>query len=111
MISEGEGLLERSAEHETQGRRWYVHAANVVLNIGLGLILGLGVGHWVAGAVNFALGVAVGELTILTGPNRLISVWKEYQRGALSDSAFPVTVRVVPMLRPNLAGIGLAGNF
>ena len=111
LIAEGEGLLERSAEHEALGRRWYMHAANVVLNIGLALILGLGVGHWVAGAVNFALGVAVGELTILTAPNRLISAWSEYQRGELGEAAAPVGLRWVPMIRPNAAGLALAGSF
>ncbi len=108
-IAEGEGLLERSAAHEKLGTRWFVHAANVVFNLGFGLILGLGYGHWVAGAVNVALGVAFGEVTIFTSPTRLVSAWREYQRGELG--AEPVSFRVFPMVLPGGAGVGVAIGF
>ena len=111
LIAEGEGLLERSAAHERLGTRWFIHAANVVFNIGLGLILGLGYGHWVAGAVNVALGVAFGEVTIFTSPTRLISAWSEYQRGDLGADPPPVSFRVFPMVLPGGAGVGVALGF
>jgi hypothetical protein len=111
VIAEGEGLLERSASEETTSRRWYMHAANVVFNLGIGLILGLGYGHWVAGAVNVALGVAIGEVTIFTSPNRLISAWSEYQRGELGEKPSPVAFRVFPLVHPGGAGLGVSLTF
>jgi len=111
LIAEGEALLERSAAHERAGTRWYIHAANVAFNLGVGLILGLGYGHWVAGAVNFALGVALGEATLFTAPTRLISAWGEYQRGELGPTAAPVSWKVFPMVHPSGAGVGFALAF
>ncbi len=111
VIAEGEGLLERGAAHEALGRRWFIHALNVVFNVGVGLILGLGYGHWVAGAVNFAIGVTLGEATILTSPNRLVSAWSEYQRGELGQAATPVSFKVFPMIRSDAAGLGVALTF
>lgn len=111
LIAEGEGLLARSAAHERSHTRWYVHAANVVVNVGIGLILGLGYGHWVAGAINFAVGVAVGEVTIFTAPTRLISAWAQYQRGDIWPKPAPVSFRVFPMVNPGGAGVGFALGF
>jgi hypothetical protein len=111
LIAEGEGLLERSAIHETASRRWYIHAANVGINLGIGLILGVGYDHWVAAAVNFAIGAAFGELTIFTSPTRLISAWSEYQRGELSAQPVPISVRLFPMFHPGGAGVGVALAF
>ena len=71
-----------------------MHAANVLVNVGFGLVLGIGYDHWVAGAVNFAIGVVFGELTIFTMPLRL-----------------PTTLRLVPLLRPDGGGLALGGTF
>jgi hypothetical protein len=111
LIAEGEGLMMRTAQQERAARGWLMHSLNVAANIGLALILGLGVGHWVAAAVNFAVGVAVGELTIFTAPSRLISAWSDYERGALDDAPPSVSVRVVPIIHPDGAGLGLALTF
>lgn len=109
LIVEGERRMERGAVQEGNLRQWYAHALNVALNLGLGLILGLGYDHWVAAAVNFAVGVAAGELTIFTAPNRLRSAWAEYQRGELGEQ--PIAFHVFPMLHPGGAGIGFALSF
>ncbi len=111
LIAEGEGLMQRGAGAEQQSRRWYMHGANVALNLGLGLILGLGVGHWVAAAVNVVVGVALGELTIFTAPDRLISAWAEYQQGELGEASAPLSFKLVPMVRPDAAGLALAVRF
>ena len=111
VIDEGETLLESSAAEERSSRRWYIHAANVAINLGFGLILGLGYGHWVAGAVNVLLGVAVGEVTIFSAPSRLISAWAEYQRGELGAAPAITSFRVFPLLLPGGAGAGFALTF
>ncbi len=111
LIAEGEGLLERGAARESVGNRWFNHAANLAVNVGLGLILGLGYGHWVAAAVNFAFGVALGEATIFSAPSRLITAWKDYQRSELGPENSAVSFQVFPLLSPQGAGIGLALSF
>jgi len=109
LIEEGERLLSRGAQQQAASRRWTMHAANVLVNVGFGLILGVGYDHWVAAAVNFAIGAVFGEVTLFTLPSRLISAWAEYQRGGLEPA--PVSFQLVPLLRPDGAGLGLAGTF
>lgn len=105
LIAEGERLLQAGAEHERGGVQWYIHAANVLFNVGFGLILGLGYGRWTSGIVNMAVGSAIGEATVFTSPTHLISGWKRYQQG---DSPPPVTFQVVPNAGP---GLGLLVRF
>ena len=110
LIAEGEGLLERGAAQEQSGAAWYLHAVNVAFNVGVGLILGLGYGHWASGAVNAALGVALGEGTLLTAPRHLVSAWSGYQRGELGGEV-PISVSVFPLVLPRGAGLGLTLRF
>lgn len=110
IILEGEGLLERSAHHEARSRRWYIHGFNVGINVGIGVLLALVYDKWIAGLVNIAIGVALGELTILTSPTRLISAWAEYQRGELGEAP-QVTFNVFPLVTPQGAGLGVALRF
>jgi hypothetical protein len=100
LLAEGERMLRVGAEHEEQSVRWYWHAGNVLLNVGIGLILGLGYGHWTSGIINAAIGTALGEATFFTSPNRLVSGWRQYRSG---DPSSGVSVRVVPTVGPGLA--------
>lgn len=77
-IAAGEALLEKSARWEDAFRGWRSHVGNVVVNLAIGLVMGLAYGHWVAGAVNFATGVVFGEATILTAPGQLAGAWSDY---------------------------------
>jgi hypothetical protein len=99
LIGEGERMLKAGAEHERSGVQWYIHAANVLFNVGLGLVLGLGYGRWPSGLLNMGIGTAIGEATLFSSPTHLISGWEQYRQGAA-----PVAVRfhVVPTAGPGL---------
>ena len=68
-LVESEKRLAKAADNERSARSPLFHVANGLFNIGVGLVLGLGYGHWTSGAVNAAVGFAVGEAQILTTPN------------------------------------------
>ena len=104
LIAEGERLLSQGAEHELSSTAWYLHVGNVLLNVGFGLVLGLGYNRWTSGLINTGIGAAVGEATLLTSPTHLVSGWDRYRRG---DAPPPITFQLVPFG----AGLGLVGRF
>jgi hypothetical protein len=67
------------------------HVGNVVVNVGLVLILGLGYGRWTSAAVSGGVGVAVGEANALTQPHHLRDVLARYRAGEL-DAPEPALV-------------------
>ena len=83
LVAEAEGLLLRDAKNQSDGQRWWLHAGNVVLNVGVGLFLGLGFHHWGAGALNAVSGSVIGEAIILTQPTGTIEDLKRYRLGTL----------------------------
>ena len=93
-----EGLLIRDAQNQADGQRWWLHAGNVVVNAGVGLFLGLGFHHWLAGAFNFVSGTVIGEAIILTQPTGSIDDLRRYRSGALDPSSPPL-------------GLALGGRF
>lgn len=105
LIAEGERLLGRGANAEEAGFAWYLHVGNVLFNVGLGLVLGLGYNHWRAAVMNFLIGTAVGEANILSAPAHLISGWKRYQKGGSPEK---VSVHVIPTAGP---GVGVLMTF
>ena len=105
LIAEGEKLLEAGAETEVASFKWYLHAGNVLFNIGLGLVLGLGYGRWTPAIVNTIVGTIVGETNILTAPSHLISGLRRYRNG---ESPPAVTFNVIPTAGP---GLGLLVRF
>ncbi len=105
LIAEGERLLEQGAAHEQDSVAWYLHAGNILFNVGLGLVLGLGYQRWISGAINMGVGAAIGEATIFTSPTHLISGWQRYRLG---ESPPAVTFHVIPTAGP---GIGVLLTF
>ena len=98
-------LLGTGAEAEEAGFAWYLHVGNVLFNVGLSLVLGLGYNHWRGAIVNFAVGTVIGEANILSAPAHLISGWKRYQKGGPKEA---VSVHVIPTAGP---GIGVLMTF
>lgn len=99
IIKEGERMLVEGAAHEASSVRWYVHIANVLFNAGIGLVLGLVHNRWVSGAINAAIGVAIGEATIFTSPTGLVSALEQYQT---TGDGQRVTLNFVPTAGPGL---------
>ena len=83
LLLVAEADLVRVARDEERQGQWYVHVGNVLFNVGLGLFLGLGYHHWEAGAINAAVGTAVGEALILTRPTAAVRDLDAYLAGTL----------------------------
>jgi len=81
VLERAESLLQSAAESEQLGVSFWMHAASALVNIGAGLILGLGFDRWESGAINAAAGIAIGELMILTQPSRLPGELQRYRSG------------------------------
>jgi hypothetical protein len=105
LLAEGERLMLKDAANEADGVRWYWHAANVVFNAGVGLVLGLAYGHWLSGLVNFLVGAALGEGTLFTQPVALAGAWQQYLGGGLAAARAPPVLRLAP------GQLGLALSF
>jgi hypothetical protein len=104
VLADGERLMLKDGANELEGVQWYWHVANVVFNAGMGLIIGLGYGHWVSALVNFLVGTALGEGTCLTQPVVLASAYQQYLGGGLGGSASGSAPRLVV----GQLGLGLA---
>lgn len=95
LLADGERMLREGAGAQSFSTSWIAHTANVLFNVGVGLVLGLGFGRWRTAGINFGVGTVIGGATALTRPTGLVRGWKEYQRGL--EVAPKVTVQLVPM--------------
>lgn len=115
LLAEGERMLIRDAESERFGRGPLVHAGNFAINIGLGLLLGVGFGHWTQGAIVMLTGIAVGELQTMTSPSDVGESLARYRalgsgRAARADPAAPRWTLIADA-SPGRANLGVAGTF
>ncbi|HEX3694841.1 MAG TPA: hypothetical protein VH374_05565 [Polyangia bacterium] len=90
LLADAEGRLARDAGNQIDGRRWWLHVGNVLLNSGVGLFLGLGFHHWGAGALNAVSGSLIGEAIILTQPTTSIADFAAYRAGKVFTVSPPV---------------------
>ena len=94
VIADGERMLREGAATQAFSAGWVSHVANVLFNAGVGLILGLGYGHWRTAGINFGVGTVIGGATALTRPTGLVRGWEQYRAGA--STAPKVTFQLVP---------------
>jgi hypothetical protein len=83
LLASAEAKLARDAKNQADGQRWWYHLVNVALNAGVGLFLGLGYDHWLAGAFNAVTGAVIGEAIIFTQPTSSIDDLATYRAGSL----------------------------
>jgi hypothetical protein len=86
LLASAESKLVRDAKNQADGRRWWYHVVNVALNAGVGLFLGLGYDHWLAGGFNAVSGAVIGEAIIFTQPTSSIDDLATYRAGALGTT-------------------------
>jgi hypothetical protein len=86
LLAGAEAKLERAAKDQADRRRWWSHVVNVALNAGVGLFLGLGYDHWLAGGFNAVSGAAIGEVIIFTQPTSSIDDLAAYRAGSLAPT-------------------------
>ena len=80
-----EHLLDAGAGSESFGTSWLVHVGNVLFNVGVGLVLGLGYDQWISAGISTGIGIAVGEVQILTQPMPLVRSMAAYRSGRLEE--------------------------
>ena len=83
MLGDAERRLLDDAHNEHLLSGWWAHAANVAINTGAFLFLGLGYHHWLSATITGASGAVIGEAVILTQPTGTIDDLARYQRGDL----------------------------
>jgi len=85
------------------------HIGNVLVNVGIGLILGLGYDQWESAGISFGVGVAIGEANAFTQPHHLRDVLARYRSGQL-DAPAPapsVTWSILPIRTREMSGAAL----
>jgi hypothetical protein len=106
LLVEAEATLGDVADRQRLASSWIPHVGNVLFNIGIGLILGWGYGHWKAAALSAGIGIAVGEANVLTQPHRLPDVLERYREGRLEHTA-----RAEDLMAVTGTGAGLGWSF
>jgi len=88
LVDDAETRLQRDAQNQADGQRWWLHLGNVVLNFGIGAFLAFGYHHWGAGGFNAVGGSLIGEAIILSQPTSSIDDLRAYRGGALDALNF-----------------------
>ena len=96
LIAEGEHLLARDAREAASVYTWFPQVTNVLYNVGVGLILGLGFHRWVTGISAMISGTTIGELVMLTEPKELSWDLARYMDGRLNDQPKGVAWALLP---------------
>jgi hypothetical protein len=108
QLSLAERALVRFSEDQRNGRRWYLHALNVAFNVGLGLLVGVGFGHWTVALLRTVMGVAVGEALIFTRPAALPEVQRRYLSGHLNEGPGFFKAQWPPSLSQGQLGVAFS---
>lgn len=69
-LAMAEALLDESIKGEQANTGLTSHLGNVLFNVGIGMILGVGYGHWQAAGLSMLTGIPTGEIMIFTQPRR-----------------------------------------
>jgi hypothetical protein len=109
LLNTIELLFIRGAASEAFGVSPIVHVGNFVINIGAGLVLGLGYGRWAAWGYSTMVGIVVGEIQIATQPTDVIEDLRLYRAGQLAGRGNPprLGVAVAPLMLRDGAGAAL----
>ncbi len=71
LVAAAEHILLRDAASEAFGRGPLVHVGGIAFNLGLGIFLGAGFGHWSTGGIVALTGIAAAELQAATVRTRI----------------------------------------
>ena len=113
VLDKAEFYFRQSAENEEKNRNWVAHLGNALVNVGLGLPLGIAHDHWLSSGIFIASGIAVGEIFILTQPNRLPKQWQRYKKrqfNMVRKESYQ-NWNIIPLLSPEVYGVGLGVRF
>jgi hypothetical protein len=114
LVAAAEHILLRDAASEAFGRGPLVHVGGIAFNLGLGILLGAGFGHWSTGGIVALTGIAAAELQAATVRTRIGETLSRYRRGQLDDLVrppAPIAWTIVPMLDRRELGLSAALKF
>jgi len=113
LLAEAEDLVIRDAADAAFGRGWLIHAGNLLIAVGAGLVLWQGMDDWESGLTALVTNFAVGELMIWTQPSGLEDDLVRYRRAELGDagSQDQLTWGLSPLVVPKGAGLTWTSRF
>jgi len=103
-----ESGMRRSAKSEAFGRSLMLHLGAIVYNVGVGVLLGVGLDRSVSGIRQAAVGMTVGQIMILTQPVTMVDAAQRYRDGQVSESP-PRYLR--PLTLHGGGGLSWGGRF
>jgi hypothetical protein len=110
-LAEAEKTLEQVEKDQEFGHGIFGFLGNVAVNVGFGLLLGVGYDRWPSAALSTASGIIVGELNSLTQPHNLREVLERYRTGRFDLTSPRMTWAVVPVASAGAAGVGVRLSF
>jgi hypothetical protein len=112
-LATAERLLVRGADSEEFGIGPLVHIGNFAINIAAGLVLGIGFNRWSAFAYVGLVGIAVGEIQVVTQPTAMIDALRLYKNGTLGDGKQALRLHwgLMPWAQRDGAGASFSFTF
>jgi hypothetical protein len=107
IISEGERMLIRDAGEEKAILGPLATIINLIYNVGVALVFGLGFNRWLSGGSAMISGFAIGEFVMFTQPKALPLDLDRYLEGHITNPAAKPGVSLMPAP----AGLGLTLTF
>jgi hypothetical protein len=115
VVSDAERYLLRGAKQQAFGKSPLIHVGNFVFNAGIGMLLGAGFGRWKEAMIDSIVGIAIGEVQIISQPDDLVRDLTRYRlarfNGNSSPPPPPVTWRVAPIVGRGAFGLAAALSF
>jgi hypothetical protein len=106
-LARAERIFASDAGSEDFGTSWLMHVGSMLFNIGIGLVQGLGYGRWESGAISAAIGIAVGELQLLTKPTGHVAALVRDRTGRFDAPS----LTLAPSVGPSFSGLALRADF
>jgi len=97
VLRRAEGILVRDADDEHRRRGAVARLGALGFNLAIGAVLGFGLGHWRAAALQTATGIAISQVQIFTHPAGAVDALERYRAGDLDRDGGPrIEVRLLP---------------
>lgn len=79
-LRHAEALLRSDAVRSEERYFWLAHVANLLLNIGGAVVVGLGYDAWRRGIISAGIGIAIGEVILWSYPWQPARHWRAYRQ-------------------------------
>jgi hypothetical protein len=106
-IESARRLMQAVAEEERRRRSLEARLGSLLVNTTSGLLIGVGDGRGRDGAINFATGMLISELQILTQPRQASVAINRFQPARVSFGDMHLEGEYALMVAPNQVGVAL----